>query len=78
MRMSQVLQRADVLRVTGALRQSQRDCGLQPKVARKELPWATVLKTINPNGVVANVAVKMGLAATALRLGMIVGRRPRL
>jgi len=24
------------------LRQSQRDCALQPRVARNELPWATV------------------------------------
>ena len=27
---------------------SQRDCGLQPKVARNELPWVTILKAIQP------------------------------
>ena len=31
-----------------ALRQSQRDCGLQPKVARNELPWVTMRNWIQP------------------------------
>ena len=36
-----------------SLRESQRDSGLQPKVARHELPWVLVGKIINPNGVAA-------------------------
>ena len=35
------------------LPQSQRDCGLQPRVARNELPWVMAGKIINPNGVAA-------------------------
>ncbi|NBV23228.1 MAG: hypothetical protein EBS05_15075 [Proteobacteria bacterium] len=35
----------------GAL-QSQRDCVLQPRVARHELPWVAVRQILNPNGVV--------------------------
>src|ERR1035441_1646480 len=33
--------------------QSQRDCGLQPRVARNELPWVGVRTVFNPNGVVS-------------------------
>ena len=33
--------------------QSQRDCVLQPKVARNELPWVIVEQTINRNAVAA-------------------------
>ena len=33
--------------------ESQRDSGLQPRVARNELPWESVSKAHNPNGVVA-------------------------
>jgi len=33
--------------------QSQRDCVLQPKVARNELPWEGYAQERNPNGVVA-------------------------
>ena len=36
------------------LRQSQRDCVLQPRVARDELPWVTVGMVFNPNGVVSS------------------------
>jgi len=31
--------------------QSQRDCALQPRVARNELPWECRWKIYNPNGV---------------------------
>ena len=33
------------------LPQSQRDCALQPKVARHELPWVAAANIFNPNGV---------------------------
>ena len=33
--------------------QSQRDCVLQPRVARNELPWVTGGELFNPNGVAA-------------------------
>src|SRR5205823_411504 len=34
-----------------ALLQAQRDCDLQPRVARNELPWVDVRGSLNPNGV---------------------------
>ena len=34
-------------------RQSQRDCVLQPRVARHELPWVSAGTITNPNGVAA-------------------------
>ncbi len=37
----------------GRPRQSQRDCVLQPRVARNELPWVRDGRDLNPNGVVA-------------------------
>ena len=33
--------------------QSQRDCVLQPRVARNELPWVSSRTVFNPNGVVS-------------------------
>jgi hypothetical protein len=36
--------------------QSQRDCVLQPRVARHELPWVMPVGSFNPNGVVASLA----------------------
>ena len=36
--------------------QSQRDCGLQPKVGVQRLPWVIVQQITNRNAVVANVA----------------------
>jgi hypothetical protein len=33
--------------------ESQRDSGLQPRVARNELPWESESQTHNPNGVAA-------------------------
>ncbi|GDY21408.1 hypothetical protein LBMAG56_27550 [Verrucomicrobiota bacterium] len=33
--------------------ESQRDSGLQPRVARNELPWESGPKSHNPNGVAA-------------------------
>ena len=48
-----------------ALLQSQRDCVLQPRVARHELPWVAVSGVINPNGVVSGAT---GRAATPLGL----------
>ena len=36
-----------------AVLQSQRDCGLQPRVARNELPWVGVRTVFNPDGVVS-------------------------
>ena len=41
-------QRADVLRVRPALRQSQRDSGTKPRVARNELPWEISAKGKQP------------------------------
>ena len=46
----------DVLKINAGLTssaglQSQRDCVLQPKVARHELPWAVMRWVANPNGV---------------------------
>ena len=34
-----------------AVLQSQRDCVIQPRVARHELPWVYDEKILNPNGV---------------------------
>ena len=48
-----------------ALRQSQRDCVLQPKVARHELPWVAVGMVFNLNGV---ASFCHGEAATPLGL----------
>ena len=49
-----------------SIAESQRDSGLQPRVARNELPWESGLKTPNPNGVAAR---RGGPAATPLGLG---------
>ena len=49
-----------------ALRQSQRDCVLQPRVARHELPWVRSQRRINPNGVASRSRPR---AATPLGLG---------
>jgi hypothetical protein len=38
---------------SGLVAQSQRDCVLQPKVARNELPWERYAQESNLNGVVA-------------------------
>ena len=69
---------ADMLRVIDPRSgQSQRDCGLQHKVgAPSACRWAIVKQIINRNAVAANVAreLRMGMAATALRLGNICGR----
>ena len=50
-----------------AFHQYQRDCALQPKVARDELPWVTERPVFNPNGVVAGdsecAATPLGLWA---------------
>ena len=43
----------------------QRDSGLQPKVARNELPWVTRPRLNNPNGAVAR---RWGRSATPLGL----------
>ena len=58
---------------TGATRgnpmllQSQRDCVLQPRVARHELPWVQERSGFNPNGVVARfhhrATTPLGLSA---------------
>ena len=52
-----------------AFHQSQRDCGLQPKVARNELPWVTGRPVFNPNGVVAGdsecAATPLGFSSAA-------------
>ena len=53
-----------------ALEQSQWDCVFQPRVATQELPW--VLWQI------PRAANEIGLAATALWLGVFVRRRPRV
>jgi hypothetical protein len=49
-----------------ALLQSQRDCVLQPRVARCELPWGGVRMVFNPNGVVSpnplGAATPLGLS----------------
>ena len=58
--------------------QSQRDCVLQPKVARNELPWEKCReKNYILNEVVADIARpadENGMTATALRLEWWVGR----
>ena len=41
-----------------AVLQSQRDCVLQPRVARNELPWVADGRVFNPNGVAARVRVR--------------------
>ncbi len=57
------------LRAFCQLLQSQRDCVLQPRVARNELPWVTVTvgKISNPNGVASfdsrRAATPLGLCA---------------
>jgi hypothetical protein len=48
--------RASQLLRSGLIVQSQRDCVLQPKVARHELPWENDANELNPNGVVARLA----------------------
>ena len=48
-----------------AFLQSQRDCVLQPKVARNELPWVAKQSWFNPNGA---AATSLGFAATPLGL----------
>jgi hypothetical protein len=49
--------------------ESQRDSGLQPRVARNELPWVAVVEDFNPNGVVSpflrQAATPLGLCARA-------------
>ena len=48
--------------------QSQRDCVLQPRVARNELPWVSSEMVFNPNGVVSHsdrrAATPLGLFAS--------------
>src|SRR5207247_2367792 len=48
-----------------AFLQSQRDCVLQPRVARNEQPWVAADRFLNPNGVVPCV---QRCAATPLYL----------
>ena len=48
--------------------QSQRDCVLQPRVARNELPWVAARQVFNPNGVVSR-----GHGWTATPLGWVGG-----
>ena len=50
---------------SSALRQSQRDCVIQPRVARHELPWVAGRLVFNPNGVASRF---LGRAATPLGL----------
>jgi len=44
--------------------QSQRDCVLQPRVVRNELPWEISPAIPNPNGVAATHVVPVACAAT--------------
>ena len=48
--------------------QSQRDCVLQPRVARNELPWVAARQVFNPNGVVSR-----GHGGAATPLGLLGG-----
>ena len=41
-----------------AVLQSQRDCVLQPRVARPALPWVADGRVFNPNGVASRVRVR--------------------
>ena len=49
-------------------KQSQLDCGLQPKVGAPGLPWVHATHPVKPHGVFANIGCKARKAATALRL----------
>src|SRR5687768_10074360 len=49
--------------------QSQRDCVIQPRVARNELPWVSGRVFFNPNGVVP----RLHQAATPLWLFALTG-----
>jgi len=46
--------------------ESQRDSSFQPRVASNELPWVTVGKVLNPNGVASR-----GLPEDATPLGLM-------
>jgi hypothetical protein len=52
--------------------QSQRDCDLQPKVARDELPWVIVQQIINRNAVAAIPFSFCGRVALATTLVGVV------
>ena len=56
-------------RTRSVVLQSQRDCVIQPRVARNELPWVTVRMESNPNGVAARA---WHPAATPLGLFSVV------
>jgi hypothetical protein len=61
--------------------QSQRDCVLQPRVARNELPWENENKSEpTPTGLrqAPRVTDENRMAATALGLMIFAGRRPRV
>src|SRR5439155_8223144 len=62
-------------------KQSQRDCVLQPKVARNELPWVIGEQIINRNAVAAipfSFGVHVTLATTPLGLVILFRPFPRL
>ena len=58
-------QETDGVLEKAAVLQSQRDCVLQPRVARHEQPWVTARNDFNPNGV---ASCFHGRAATPLGL----------
>src|ERR1043165_1246225 len=57
--------------------QSQRDCVLQPRVVRNELPWEISPAIHNPNGVAATHVVPLACAATLSGLKILQTHFPR-
>ena len=54
-----------------AFLQSQRDCVLQPRVARNELPWVAVRRVFNPNEVAPQVRVRATTPLGLLACGFV-------
>ena len=66
-----IIRRCGESGIASVCKQSQRDCVLQPKVARNELPWVIVQHGINRNAVAAilfSFGGRVTLATTPLGL----------
>ena len=60
--------------------QSQRDCGLQPRVARNELPWVVVQQTLQPQPGCGHFVTGDGRGACQNPVGVVIfiGHFPRV
>src|SRR5213083_814075 len=67
-----IIRRCGESGIASVCKQSQRDCVLQPKVARNELPWVIVQHGINRNAVAAILFSFGGRVTLGTTVGVVI------